>query len=471
MDTGAAFSNEGNLRRKIFPLSQLTTSIATQLERSFDGSYWITAEVSKLNHYPQSGHCFPQLVEKRDGKIVAEIRAFILNTRYREIDRNFLSVSGKPLNEGMQILFRCKVSYHAVYGLSLSIIEVEPGYTLGEMARMRHEAMARLRKEGILNQNKSLQLPLLLRKLAVISVETSKGWRDFRNTLDESPYGHCIHTQLFPALLQGDAAVESIGKALRTIAVAPTQFDAVCIIRGGGGEVGMDCYDQYTMAAAVCTYPLPVLSGIGHATNLTLVEQVAYRNLITPTALAGFVMEGFEKYENRIAQATVGLFNMKRSMLRNHILLLERDTEALHLSAKVRIANEGNALQASVRHFEASANRAVSKHSSDVEFRYPARLSEASRTIVRNAKQRLKRLPEQMSHGARALEKNRSQQLALISEKVRLLDPEHTLKRGYSITTLEGKPVTDAGALNPGDIVKTTFASGSAESTIKNTKP
>jgi exodeoxyribonuclease VII large subunit len=466
MDASSSSKHLDLKDRKVFPLSKLTDSIAVQIDRSFAGAYWITAEISKLNYYPQSGHCYPQLVEKRDGKIVADIRGFILNSRYRELSKRFEQVNGKQPGDGMQILFRCKVGFHAVYGLSLNIIDIEPAYTLGEMARMRNEALALLVKKGILNQNKILGRPLLLRNLAVVSVETSKGWRDFKNILDSSIYGESIKTRLFPALLQGDAAIDSIAKALGQISALGDHFDAVCIIRGGGGETGLDCYDNFGLAEMICKYPLPVLTGIGHATNLTLVEQVAHRNLITPTALAGFVIEGFTAFNERISDASEALRNLQKGMLRNLLNGVDKLNSSLKSSLISRRHEAAAALQKTARTFEIAAKKAVDANASKVQYQLPARLSEASRTYLRSKQQSAVILPSQLTKLCPAYLAVRKQQLSLLSEKTRLLDPAHALKRGYSITTLKGKAITNSDQLNPGDLIETRFATGSSQSTV-----
>ncbi|HKL02172.1 MAG TPA: exodeoxyribonuclease VII large subunit, partial [Cryomorphaceae bacterium] len=222
--------------QKSFSLSELAQSLSVQIQKTYSRSYWIRAEISKLNHYPQSGHCYPQLVEKKDGKIVADLKGFILKSTFQRTRQNFLDVTGKELDDGMQILFRCKLGFHAVYGLSLNIMEIEPAYTLGEMARLRTEAIARLKKENLFTQNKEQHLPILPRKIAVISVETSKGYRDFAETIANSPFSEAIEIRLYNALLQGDAAVDSIRDALKRIAQTDFPYDAVAIIRGGGGE-------------------------------------------------------------------------------------------------------------------------------------------------------------------------------------------------------------------------------------------
>lgn len=456
--------------RKIFPLSKLAESISVQIDKAFSGAYWITAEITKLNHYPQSGHCYPQLTEKRNGKIVADIRAFILKARYHSINAAFLATAGKPIGDGMQILMRCKVGYHAVYGLSINILDIEPAFTVGEMARMRNEAMSKLKQSGDYEKNKRLQPAMLLRNIAIISVATSKGWQDFQNTIDESRFASAVSMTLFPALLQGDAAVESISAALEKIAARADAFDAVCIIRGGGGETGLDCYDSYELALQVCRFPVPVITGIGHASNLTLTEQVAHRNLITPTALARHILKDFEVFEDRITSAADALRGLKRGLLRAKNAETSEAAGRLKSGLRERTGREQTALRLSGRRFETAAKKAVERNKGAVTYLLPGRLTEAAKSLLRNEKRRVETSLPELKTAATNLQNKQSVAVNFFSEKVKLLDPANALKRGYSITTLNGKPVTNAKNLKKGDTLETRFAAGSARSTVNDTE-
>lgn len=469
MKTGADANRGESESRKVFPLSKLAESITVQLDKAFSGAYWITAEITKLNHYPQSGHCYPQLTEKRNGKIVADMRGFILKARYLAINAAFMDIAGKPLGDGMQILMRCKVGYHPVYGLSLNILDIEPAFTVGEMARMRSEAMRKLKQSGDYEKNKRLRPAMLLRSIAVISVATSKGWQDFQNTIDESPYAGAVSTALFPALLQGDAAVDSISAALEKIASRADAFDAVCIIRGGGGETGLDCYDSFELALKVCRFPVPVITGIGHASNLTLTEQVAHRNLITPTALARHILKDFEVFEDRIASAADALRGLKRGLLRAKNAETAEAAGRLRSGFRERTAREQTALRISGRRFETAAKKAVERNRGAVTYLLPGRLAEAAKALLRNEKRRVESSLPEMKAAATNLQNKEAVALNFFAEKARLLDPANALKRGYSITTLNGKPVTDAHALKKGDTIETRFAAGSARSTVNDT--
>jgi exodeoxyribonuclease VII large subunit len=464
------FQNQHTTDRKVFSLSKLTESIAVQIDRTFSGAYWITAEISKLNHYPQSGHCYPQLVEKRDGQIVAEIRAFILNRKFKEINEKFIEVAGTNLGDGMQILFRCKVSYHPVFGLQLNLLDIEPSYTLGEMARQRQEAIEKLKKEGIFGQNKLLATPLLIRRLAVISVETSKGWRDFTQVIASSSHPNAIATRLFPALLQGDAAVGSIMAALEKIQRVHGQFDAVSIIRGGGGEVGLDCYDNYALGKVICTFPIPVITGIGHATNLTLVEQVAHKNLITPTDLARYITDRFTHFAQRIDAARRSITIWRRGWFQTQNAILERRKEQLVAAVEKRSASEKNKLNTHTRKLGLTINEAIRESKASLENRFPKRLEYGSRELLSRRIQSVEKIRQHLVQSSTSTIKEQQNSIALMREKVKLLDPVNALQRGYSITSSNGLIIKNAAALKPGDVIETRFAQGIAESTVKQTK-
>ncbi len=461
---------ESKVSRKVFPLSKLAASLSAQIAKSYSGTYWITAEISKLNHYPQSGHCYPQLVEKQGGKIVAEIRAFLLKARYLELNSRFREIAGKDLSDGMQILFSCRVSYHPIYGLSLNILDIEPTYTLGEMSRMRTEAIRKLREAGMFELNKKLHSPLLLRRIAVISVETSKGWQDFHNIIASSPFGKAIHIELFPALLQGDAAVERISDALVKIAALHRQFDVACIIRGGGGETGLDCYDNFHLAKAVCQHPLPIITGIGHASNLTVVEQVAHRCFITPSALARYIVEGFEYFDKRLEAAGRALLYLRRSSLAAKQMQLSRLNEQLIHAARQIQDRRKQYLERQGNQFAQAADAALESSRGQLIYTIPSRLRQATMGRLRHENLRISSGPAQVSRMSRLRMRREEEALLLCDTRVRLLDPVHVLKRGFSITFVNGQTVTDAKGVHPGEEIETRLANGSIRSTVNESK-
>src|SRR5690606_6223526 len=264
--------------RQVFSLYEIAQGLKTVIGERFPYAFWIKAEMIKLNHYRHSGHCYPDLVEKKDGKVIAQMRATLWSSDYLHINGKFLKTLKEPLKDGIKILFLAKISFDPQYGLSLRIMDIDPSFTLGDIEREKFETIERLKTEGYYHKNKQLPFPLLPKRIAIISVETSKGYADFMKVLSNNPYGYKFIMELFPSLLQGEKAITSIKAQLAAIKKIKNRFDVVAIIRGGGGDVGLSCYNDYSLSKAVADFPLPVITGIGHATNETVVEMVAYQN-------------------------------------------------------------------------------------------------------------------------------------------------------------------------------------------------
>ncbi|PKO96619.1 MAG: exodeoxyribonuclease VII large subunit, partial [Bacteroidetes bacterium HGW-Bacteroidetes-9] len=353
---------ENKLPRQVFSLSDITESIARMFNKYYAVPYWIRAEISKLNYYPASGHCFPDLVEKQDGKIKSQVRSIIWRDDLFQISTKFEEVTRQPLSEGMAIMFQAYVKFTSAHGLSLHIIDIEPLYTLGELAREKMAAIERMKKEGIFQQNKLVPLPLLLKRVAIISAETSKGYRDLLVTLDNNPAGYRFISKLFPALLQGDGAVEAIRKQLQKIKENAAGFDAVLIIRGGGDEVGLACYDHYDLAREVALFPLPVITGIGHSTNETVVEMVACINKITPTDVAHFMIAGFRSFDDRINLAVQNIKLATSQLLESANLEFNQLTEAFQQTGRLFIDTQHETIGQLALAMRESVSAAVFNH-------------------------------------------------------------------------------------------------------------
>jgi len=453
-------------RDKTFSLSELASSIQVQLNKIYSGSYWISAEILKLNHYTQSGHCYPQLVEKKEGKIVADLKGFILSSRYKLIRRKFISITQKELGDGMQIRFRCKVGYHPVYGLSLNILDIDPTHTLGEMTRLRNEAIAKLKSENVFDLNKKLKLPLLLRRMAIISVETSKGYGDFNEILDRNRFGRLVKRELFPALVQGDAAVKSISKALHSIQIRKNEFDAVAIIRGGGGETGLDCYDNYSLRKLICEFPLPILTGIGHSTNLTIVEQVANKNLITPSELASSIIKGFEQFSERVSSAIQKLNYLKRTRLESSLFHLQQMKKSLIQSSQRSFRAAQLTLSESANRIAYSVKAILREKMYDLDRHFIVDLQENTLRFNEKKSQALFDIAKKLPEKAQSVLKKQKLEIEHREEKVRILDPVQTLKRGYSITYFKEKPLKNSDLPEKGDVIKTFLSEGELKSKI-----
>lgn len=453
--------------RKIFTLLDITRSLQSVIRKKYTGNYWVKAEIAKLNFYPKSGHCYPDLVYKEKGKVQAEMRGLIWAKDFKRLSKQFRDVVKEDLKDGMQILFRTTVNFHPKYGLSLNINDIEPSFTLGEMAREKAETIDRLKKDGSYYLNKQIPFPLLPKRIAIISVQTSKGYSDFLNVIDNNRQGYYFHHYLFPALLQGDRAATSISRQLYQINKLKDHFDIVTIIRGGGGDVGLNSYDDYSLARQVARFPLPVLTGIGHSTNETVVEMVAHANKITPTDLAYFLLDRFDvlarktaNLAERLTQKTQAILKSERerltayrTFLRSHTLYFVRNERAsiddsqrmLAKALEKRMAGQWQHLQNILQRIHQNGIQHVRQEQSELA--------------------QMVRMTDVLTRQKIAEEKSR---LEAMEAKQRLLDPRNIMKRGYSMTTVNGKSLTDSRDVSVGDSIKTFLYEGSLESEIKS---
>ena len=339
----------------------LQEQVKRHLEDHFFESVWLQAEISELKQNP-SGHCYLTLVEKDPGSnaLLARASAVVWASTWRMVKPYFEAQTGRTLAPGLSVLVRVQVSYSVLYGLSLVIYDIDPSFTVGELELARQRTIARLEAEGMFDMNAQLSLPLLPRRLAVISSPTAAGWRDFRRQLEGNEYGFRFRLQLFPAVMQGDAAPESIIGALDQIAAEADSFDAVLILRGGGGAMDLVCFDDYELAVNVAQFPLPVLTAIGHDHDFHVVDMVAHTHVKTPTALADWLLDRFSGEAWRLdtlvqrlhlavrTHAAAQLGALEALKLRLVHAVLDRHADALHaldlLERRVEAADPRRAL-------------------------------------------------------------------------------------------------------------------------------
>jgi len=452
--------------RKIYSLLEISSGISRAISHAFPDYYWVKAEITKLNFYPKSGHCYPDLVEKHNGLIKAQIRANIWAGNFNNINRKFKTVTGEPLKDGLKILFLAKVGYHEHYGLALNIVDVEPAFTLGEMAREKQLTVERLKQEGLFEENKKRRLPLLPKRVAVISVETSKGYSDFKNVLQNNSWHYRFVLSLFPALLQGDGAVSSITEQVNAIASRRDEFDVVAIIRGGGGDVGLNAYDNYSLAKTVAVCPLPVITGIGHSTNLTVVQMVAFANKITPTEAGHFLIQQFHNFAVRLENAETKTVRYVMEMLtaeKQHLLQLTkmfavhtRNLFSRHKTQRIYLIKR---LEQSIPALFGKAHEKLISVASHLKYQ-PVQKTRQKIQILENIQKLIS------IHAEQSLQKANSR-LRLLESKVSLMNPENVLKKGYSISTVDGKVLKSAANARPGKKLVTRLYKGEVESIIE----
>ena len=340
-------------------LSELQGRIENAVTSALPLPLWVCAEIAemKVNY---SGHCYLELVEKSDdasnGTATAQARGVIWRTAWPGVESRFRRENGTPLAVGMKILVKALVTYHRLYGLSLQITDIDPSYTLGDMERRRRMTIEMLQRDGVWDLNRSLPMPEVVQRIAVVSSATAAGLRDFLRQTERSPYAFRI--ELFEAVMQGTASSDSIADALAAIAEREQEFDAVAIIRGGGGASDLSCYDSYMLASAVAQFPLPVITGIGHDKDISVTDMVANTMLKTPTAVAVWLNDRAAAFDAGIEAAAARL---NESCIRlTHIQSLRLQSLALRCGsaagARISSARTGaEMLEKSLKRFAESA--------------------------------------------------------------------------------------------------------------------
>lgn len=438
--------------RKIFTLKQVMLSVRKTLETRYKQSYWVKAEMHKLN-LSTSGHAFPELVHKENETIHAQINATIWKGNLQRINQTFVEVVKEPLQEGTTLLMQVNIVFHELYGLSLNILEIDPSFTLGELQKERALTLQRLEKQGLLNLNQKLNFPLLPKRIAVISAENSKGYADFMEVLQRNPAAYRFTTFLFPAYLQGDVAVTSIKDQLERIRKVSHFFDIVAIVRGGGGEVGLSCYNHFDLCASIATFPLPILTGIGHSTNITVAEMVAFRNAITPTELADFLIQSFDEVNTPLLEASKLIKQATRNMLSNEQKKLVSSAQLLNKSAKINLQFWGEKLRLELLQTKLEV-KAKLLSERDLIQHQGMMLGQTTNRIFRLSNMVLKDKMDQLCPSVSRYLDNHQKELGFIEVRVEILDPVHVLKRGYSIARINGVNLVDIVQTNVGDTLE-----------------
>jgi exodeoxyribonuclease VII large subunit len=454
--------------RQIFTLKQVVGSIRKTIEERYQQTYWVKAEMHKLNLYP-SGHAFPELVQKENDRIVAQLSGSIWNHHLEQINQRFILTVKEPLKEGTTLLMQVKVAYSELYGLRLQILDIDPSFTLGELQKEREETLLRLTKEGLLNQNQKLAYPLLPKRVAIVSADTSKGLSDFMKIIANNPWNYQFFTMLFPAYLQGDNAAPSIIEQLKGIEKVKHHFDCVAIVRGGGGEVGLSCYNNYALCKEICSFPLPIISGIGHSTNLTVAEMVSFRNAITPTELGEFLLQAFHEFAVPVGDAVKSIKSLTQLIIEQSKVAFGHETKhfknaILHFTHE----KQTHLLNASWRFNNAAVG--LIKSRSEMLNRYNLSISNSFLRKLKNEELTIKEYCEILPQKVKQYTLSKNKELTVLDNFVRLMDPIHVLKRGYTLTTLNGISITNQTTINPGDTLVTKTHNKEIESIIQNIK-
>ena len=411
------------MEEQALSLYELNGLVKRTIRDRMSETYWVQAELSDVrSNY--SGHCYLEFIQKdaSGNNLIAKARGTIWSNIYKMLKPYFEQETGQAFASGIKVLVRVSVDFHELYGYSLTVLDIDPTYTVGDMERKRREILRLLEEEGVIDLNKELEMPVLPQRIAVISSATAAGYGDFCNQLSNNPRGYGFHTELFPAIMQGERVEESIIAALDAIYARLEAFDVVVIIRGGGATSDLSGFDTYELAANCAQFPLPIITGIGHERDDTVIDLIAHTRVKTPTAAAAFLVACMDQVADRLDNLS---FRLQQGV-RNRLLWEHRRIEGL----KQRIPS------------------AVYKRISDAKYGLLA----ANRDLQMATRQFL------------SMKKHR---LELLQQRLNDALPEKQLARGYSITLKNGKAVKDASALKEGDTLVTLLYKGKVESVIK----
>ena len=416
-------------------LVELNQLIKQAISAQLQPTYWVVAEIGELR-VAQNGHCYLDLVEKGEDRLLAKVRATIWSYTFRTLQGWFEAMTGEALRPGLKILAQLEVKFHELYGLSVNIKDIDAQYTLGERARRRQEVIRQLISEGVYEMNKGLPLPVVPQRIAVISSPTAAGLGDFMDQLSHNRWRYQFDVQLFKATMQGEGAEESIVAALlnvyQRIETHGSVYDVVVIIRGGGAQVDLDCFDTYGLAAHIAQFPLPIITGIGHERDETVADLVAHTKMKTPTAVAEFLIDGLTTYDERMESYLQRIVNRTEQVLREHAYRLEGLSTALSYALSSRLLQQRQGL-----------------------LQRQERLQYATQTLLRQQHETLARWPATLRTQTRNQLRRWQQQLDTQQKIMTLVDPVSILKRGFTQTYVNGKLLSRAGPVPEGSELHT----------------
>jgi len=397
-------------------LFELNNAVKTLLKESFCEGFWVRAEISDVkenfNH-----HCFLELVEKEEdtGEVIARQRATIWANTYRIIKPYFAEQTGENLKAGMKILVFCSLEMHENYGLSLSITDIEPSFTIGEIALQKTKIINQLTQEGIINMNKSLPFPALPQRVAVISSKTAAGYEDFLHQLNNNAFGYKFYVKLFEALMQGQQTEISIIEQLDKIYENIQLFDIVVIIRGGGATADLSAFDNYNIAAHCAQFPLPIICGIGHQRDSSVLDEVSHASVKTPTAAAELLISKMQQQDDFVNSYAQKIINFSRQ----------------------NIDNQKNILK---------------------EYSYQIPLMVLN--LLKNNHQKIDYLSINLKSGTKKIFSAEKSKMEIAQKTIELLSPQTILKRGYTLTQKNGKTILSSKEISKGDKLNIIFVDG-----------
>ena len=448
-------------------LFELLNNVKSELKTAFAAPVWVVAEIIELN-LNRMGHCYLELAEKDQltDRMIAKTKATIWAGVYARLAPYFESVTGEQLRVGMKVLVRVTVEMHEVYSFSLNVLDIDAQYTLGDIAQQRARIIEQLTDDGVIDMNKQLELPLVVQRVAVISSDSAAGWGDFKNQLDDNAYGYRFHTELFTAAMQGDTAPESIIAALNRIFVRISEFDAVAILRGGGSKSDLSCFDNYELAFNAAQFPLPIITGIGHERDDSVLDLVANTRLKTPTALAAFIIDRAAEFEQRLTEMCYAVCNGAGRKIDSCISDMEHNASRFVYAAR-------NSISQRLERVKMFKNRLQSADRLYFDTRN-VKLTNIARQANLTSKMQIMAAANNATHLQLRFEKavgtyfeSQQKRLERFENVADKYNPQTILERGYAIVTSGGKTVKSPADVKSGDDISIRTKGGVIEGLVK----
>lgn len=429
--------------RETLSLIELNGLVREVIGSSLPNAYWVEAELSDVH---DNGHCYMELLQKdaRTNTPIARARATCWRNVWMSIRPRFERVTGQRVHAGMKVLLRVRASFHENYGFSWQVEDIDPNYTLGDMERKRREIIRQLQEEGVYDLQRQLRVPLFAQRIAVISSESAAGYGDFVAQLTHNEHGYQFYTRLFPAVMQGEQVEESVIAALNAIHAMEDHYDVVVIIRGGGATSDLSGFDTLALAENVANFPLPIVTGIGHERDKSVLDMIANASLKTPTAVAAFLVSHLSVVDERVEKCKETLSRDLEKRLRCEQMRLDL------LKDKIPV------LFSNVRNQQTSRLDALF-----------LRLSGKVQVRMERERRDLDVCQHHIQTSMRRQVVDERHRLELLERRAVALDPTLLLRRGFSVTLYQGRAVRDVATLHPGDEIETRLEKGRIKSVIK----
>ncbi len=432
------------MNKNALSLYELNILVRDVLDQAMPDSYWVQAELSEVRE--NGGHCYMELIEKDQysNTPIAKASAKCWRNRWMMIRPAFERITGQRIHPGLKVMLLVHPQFHENYGFSWIVDDVNPEFTMGDMARKRQEIIRQLKEEGVYDLQKELDLPMFCQRIAVISSATAAGYGDFCNQLEHNEYGLQFYTKLFPAIMQGEQIENSIIEALNSINDQLDDFDVVLIIRGGGATSDMSGFDTLTLAENVANFPLPIITGIGHERDESVLDMISHTRVKTPTAAAVFLVDHLTDVYERVVDAQEAIIHYVKRRMDMEKMRLDK------LSGKIPVL------------FSVAKSR-QEMHIDRLKGRLIAHLQEN----LTNAKMHLSSLQSNLPSDVNRIMMAQQHRLEMIGQRIKAVDPQNILSRGYSITMLNGKAVRNVSDVKSGDVLETRVEQGIVKSIVE----